>query len=198
VLEGCDRVGKTTQAKLLVENLVKSGKKAKYMNFPDRSTPIGSILDKYLRQTQEMDDHAVHLLFSANRWEAAKQMEEDINTGTTLIVDRYAYSGIAFSHAKGMPWDWCAGSDAGLMKADLVLYLTLQEKESQAREGFGGERYEKETFQAAVRRAFDKFRDQNWKIVGCDGLSIDALQQQLLSTVTEAVSKHGEGPLQRL
>lgn len=168
------------------------------MNFPDRSTPIGSILDKYLRQTQEMDDHAVHLLFSANRWEAAKQMEEDINTGTTLIVDRYAYSGIAFSHAKGMPWDWCAGSDAGLMKADLVLYLTLQEKESQAREGFGGERYEKETFQAAVRRAFDKFRDQNWKIVGCDGLSIDALQQQLLSTVTEAVSKHGEGPLQRL
>ena len=34
MLEGCDRVGKTTQAKLLVENLVKSGKKAKYMNFP--------------------------------------------------------------------------------------------------------------------------------------------------------------------
>ena len=27
---------------------------------------------------------------------------------------------------QGMPWDWCAGSDAGLMKADLVLYLTLQ------------------------------------------------------------------------
>ena len=40
----------------------------------------------------------VYLLFI--RWEAAKQMEEDINTGTTLIVDRYAYSGIAFSHAK--------------------------------------------------------------------------------------------------
>ena len=36
VLEGYDRVGKTTQAKLLVENLIKSGKNAKYMNFPSK------------------------------------------------------------------------------------------------------------------------------------------------------------------
>jgi dTMP kinase len=38
---------------------------------PDRSTPIGQMIDAYLRSQAEMDDHVIHLLFSANRWEAA-------------------------------------------------------------------------------------------------------------------------------
>jgi len=114
-------------------------------------------------------------------------MKEDIERGITLIVDRYAYSGIAFSHAKGLPWQWCESSDSGLMKADLVLYLTLAEKENKAREGFGGERYEKEQFQMAVRRAYDKFAGDNWKVVPCDGLSIEALQSVLWEKVEETV-----------
>ena len=35
----------------------------------ERSTPIGQIIDRYLQQRMELDDHSVHLLFSANRWE---------------------------------------------------------------------------------------------------------------------------------
>jgi len=29
------------------------------------------MIDAYLRSTSELDDHAIHLLFSANRWELA-------------------------------------------------------------------------------------------------------------------------------
>lgn len=29
------------------------------------------MIDSYLRSQTEMDDHVIHLLFSANRWEAA-------------------------------------------------------------------------------------------------------------------------------
>lgn len=36
----------------------------------DRSTPIGQMIDGYLKSDVEMDDHVIHLLFSANRWEA--------------------------------------------------------------------------------------------------------------------------------
>ena len=35
----------------------------------ERSTPIGQIIDRYLQQRMDLDDHSVHLLFSANRWE---------------------------------------------------------------------------------------------------------------------------------
>lgn len=37
----------------------------------DRSTAIGGMIDAYLQSKAEMDDHAIHLLFSANRWEVA-------------------------------------------------------------------------------------------------------------------------------
>ena len=39
------------------------------LNYIDRTTPIGQMIDAYLRSTSELDDHAIHLLFSANRWE---------------------------------------------------------------------------------------------------------------------------------
>ena len=36
----------------------------------DRSTPIGQMIDSYLKSDVTMEDHVIHLLFSANRWEA--------------------------------------------------------------------------------------------------------------------------------
>ena len=37
--------------------------------FPDRQTAIGQMINAYLQGKTETDDAAVHLLFSANRWE---------------------------------------------------------------------------------------------------------------------------------
>ena len=37
--------------------------------FPDRTTAIGKMINSYLTSQSEIDDAAVHLLFSANRWE---------------------------------------------------------------------------------------------------------------------------------
>lgn len=96
VLEGLDRSGKTTQVKLLEQRFVEEGRPVKVMRFPgefaseiqgslwgrrftvgvwtegeiDRSTPIGQMIDSYLKSDVEMEDHVIHLLFSANRWEA--------------------------------------------------------------------------------------------------------------------------------
>lgn len=38
---------------------------------PDRSTSIGQMIDSYLKNDSQQEDHVIHLLFSANRWEAA-------------------------------------------------------------------------------------------------------------------------------
>jgi hypothetical protein len=37
----------------------------------DRTTRTGQMIDEFLRSQIELDDHVIHLLFSANRWEAA-------------------------------------------------------------------------------------------------------------------------------
>lgn len=74
------------------------------MRFPDRTTPTGRIINEYLSSTTDaavaLDDHAIHLLFSANRWEASTTIQEHLRQGTTIICDRYVHSGVAFSSAK--------------------------------------------------------------------------------------------------
>lgn len=88
MFEGCDRAGKTTQAKLLVERLQNQKIKAKFMNFPNRQTPSGKIIDAYLRNKEHLSDEGIHLLFSVNRWEAKNEMESELLAGTTIVVDR--------------------------------------------------------------------------------------------------------------
>ncbi|KAL1699579.1 P-loop containing nucleoside triphosphate hydrolase protein [Schizophyllum commune] len=100
VIEGLDRSGKSTQAARLKERLASDGTKVELMKFPDRTTAIGKMIDAYLRTNIEMDDHVVHLLYSANRWELASRISTLLAEGTTIICDRYAFSGIAFSASK--------------------------------------------------------------------------------------------------
>lgn len=102
LLEGVDRCGKTTQCKSLVDRLISAGIAATLMRFPDRTTSTGIIINDYLTQstTNALDDHAIHLLFSANRWESAATIVDHLRNGTTVVCDRYVYSGVAFSASK--------------------------------------------------------------------------------------------------
>ncbi|KAM5344704.1 hypothetical protein ACJ41O_010566 [Fusarium nematophilum] len=157
VLEGLDRSGKTTQVKLLEQRFVEEGKKVKVMRFPDRSTPIGQMIDSYLKSDVEMEDHVIHLLFSANRWEAVKQIQSLLASGTTIVCDRYYHSGIVYSAAKqnpslGLPW--ARAPERGLPRPDLVLFLDLTEEQARARGGWGGEVYERSEMQRRVRELF--------------------------------------------
>ena len=69
VLEGADRAGKSTQVARLVAALNGRGVRTEAWRFPDRTSAVGRVLDAYLQSGTELDDAAVHLLFSANRWE---------------------------------------------------------------------------------------------------------------------------------
>lgn len=76
------------------------------MNFPNRSTDCGKLINAFLTNQQDFDHETIHLLFTMNRWESKKQMERLLNEGTSLIVDRYSYSGVAYSAAKGNTSDY--------------------------------------------------------------------------------------------
>jgi dTMP kinase len=46
------------------------------------------------------------------------------------VCDRYCYSGVAFSAAKGMDMDWCKACDKGLIAPDCVIYLDMPVEEA--------------------------------------------------------------------
>lgn len=109
LFEGLDRSGKSTQARQLsIENT--------YIKFPgkivptaeanlatrpnfmtvrgrilndtlvDRSTNIGQLLDRFLRNEIELEDHAAHLLFVANRWELRYYASDKFYSRIHLII----------------------------------------------------------------------------------------------------------------
>lgn len=103
----------------------------------------------------------------------------------TVIADRYAFSGIAFSAAKvrgalalrmpecsaplysvaltpiarysqGLPFDWLLSPDIDLPAPDLTLFLSLAPSSASARSDYGSERYEHVEIQSRVREEFIK------------------------------------------
>ncbi|CAE7387630.1 tmp1 [Symbiodinium natans] len=167
VFEGLDRSGKSTQSRKIASHLEKAGP-VKWMCFPNRKTPIGNAIDLYLRRQLELPDEAVHRLFSANRWEMAQAIVEDLRAGTTIVCDRYAFSGVAYSAAKGLDFTWCQAPDRGLPCPDGIFFLHIDEKVGAARSNFGDERYENAAMQARVRTQFKdrRLRDSvNWRDV---------------------------------
>lgn len=197
VLEGCDRAGKTTQAQTLVKTLNSSSKDATYMNFPNRSTESGKLIDAYLRKKSDFTDQGIHLLFTLNRWEAMPEMEAKLQKGQTLIVDRYSYSGVAFSASKGLSLDWCKAPEVGLLKPDAVLYLNLSEEAQKKRGGFGDERYEVPEMQKKVAKMFMELKDDSyWQVIDADK-DPEELTQELLQVV-EMVMANTKGPLKKL
>ncbi|KAL4665341.1 hypothetical protein H8957_012449 [Semnopithecus entellus] len=201
VLEGVDRAGKSTQSRKLVETLCAAGHRAELLRFPERSTEIGKLLSSYLEKKSDVEDHAVHLLFSANRWEQVPLIKEKLSQGVTLIVDRYAFSGVAFTGAKeNFSLDWCKQPDVGLPKPDLVLFLQLQLADAAQRGAFGHERYENGAFQERALHCFHQLmRDTtlNWKMVDASK-SIEAVHEDIRVLSEDAIRTATEKPLGEL
>lgn len=104
-----------------------------------------------------MDDHAIHLLFSANRWELAAQIQDDISNGITVIIDRYSYSGAVYSAAKGnesLSLEWAWQPEIGLPRPDIWFFLNISPEAAMKRGGYGAERYENANMQSKVAKLF--------------------------------------------
>ena len=190
VLEGIDKAGKSTQARRLVEALLARGVAVELLRFPERSTPIGGLIHSYLAggDCATVDDRVIHQLFAANRSELLPRMRQLLSSGVSLVVDRYAFSGVAYSAAKpGLSLNWCRQPDVGLMRPDLVLYLHLEPAEAAQRADFGHERYETLDFQSRVAANYEKLWEPYWRRVDA-ARPPDAVFEELLALAEQCVA----------
>ncbi|KAF8378139.1 hypothetical protein HHK36_029476 [Tetracentron sinense] len=206
VLEGLDRSGKTSQSSRLLPYLEGLGFPVELWRFPDRNTCVGEMISSYLANKSQLDDQTIHLLFSANRWEKRdcghykdknrlaerSLMETKLRSGTTLIVDRYSYSGVAFSSAKGLDIEWCKAPEMGLLAPDLVLYLDIPPEKAAERGGYGSERYEQLEFQKKVAECYKILQDATWKTVDAC-LPMEDVERQIRESVLDCVTTCQKG-----
>lgn len=128
--EGIDGSGKSTQAKILCEELTKAGHKV-YSTCEPTESPIGSLIKKIFNHSFDADHRTIAGLFIADRLDhllnkkngILKKMEE----GYTVISDRYYFSSYAYQGVH-MSLDWVIKANslsANLLRPDLNIYIDI-------------------------------------------------------------------------
>lgn len=183
VFEGVDKSGKTTQAAIFANGLRSEGFDVVEMRFPDRTTPTGKVINRYLKSSTKMTPEQQHLIFSANRWEIQKTIREHLDAGKFVVCDRYLHSGVAYSMVHGCPDHLLANADKGLIMPDKVFYLTASPETQRRRTVEELEVTENTDFQAQVRLAYP----EAFKMFPCEVRTIAADGTE--KEVTEAIKK---------
>lgn len=133
VFEGMDKAGKGTQCQLLQEFVKNQGKSCVRMEFPDYTSILGKEIKKFLHQKNRFPKEVQHILLSANRWEKKEEIENILNSGITIIMDRYYQSNLVYGISIGLDLHWLINLDNGLPKEDLVIVLDINPNVSKKR-----------------------------------------------------------------
>lgn len=126
VLEGIDGCGKSTQARLLYDWLINTGREVKLTAEPTREN-IGNFVREILSSGEEMDPMSLALLFTADRNEHIKNLvEPNLSKGKIVISERYYHSTVAYQSAQGVDRNWIIELNSFARKPDLVIFIDVK------------------------------------------------------------------------
>lgn len=164
--EGVDGCGKSTQVRLLAEELRQEGSEVLTLREPGGTKAAERIRGVLADPDTPLEPLAELLLFCAARADlVAREIRPALAAGTTVICDRFTDSTLAYQGvARGLGAERVAGLNAiatGGLVPDRTVLLRLAPEHSLARalaSAEGGDRFEAEglTFQEAVAGAYDE------------------------------------------
>ena len=125
-------------------------------------------------------------------WFFRDEIKQLLESGFTVIADRYYYSGIAYSYAKGLDLEWCKSCEDGLLKPDVVFFLDISPQIAQTRGNYGQEIFENVQFQERVSNAYRILYNENkwneWMIFDAN-VSADELFERLLKCLNQILKE---------
>ncbi|QQR54911.1 hypothetical protein IPG41_07095 [Candidatus Peregrinibacteria bacterium] len=125
-LYGINNIGKTTQAKLLVDRLKAAGRDAVYVKYPVYDVePTGPYLNEFLRSgaAQTITEEELQMWFTLNRYQFQPTLQAWLAEGKIVVAEDYTGTGLAWGTVKGAKVEWLEALNAGLIKEDLAILL---------------------------------------------------------------------------
>jgi dTMP kinase len=112
------------------------------------------------------------------------------------VVDRYSYSGAAFSAAKGLSASFAFHSELGLPAPDVTIFLSISPEDAASRGGYGDERYENRDMQEKVRTQFRQLMERErgkgrmWvEVEAGKGRTVDEVAAEIERIAEEAIDR---------
>ncbi len=198
-IEGIDRSGKTTQARLLCEAL---GEHAIPVREPG-GTPVGEQVRALLKDPEvEIGAETEALLFAAARAElVARVIRPALESGRVVVSDRFLDSSLAYQGAARQVGveevarlnRWATGD----LLPDITFLLELEPAVAAARAG-SDDRFESEgrALQDQVRAAYERLAEtepERWRRIDANR-PLEAVHAEMLEAVTDMLSARSGAP----
>lgn len=125
-LYGINNIGKSTQAKLLVENLKKHNISAYYLKYPVYTTePSGSFINSVLRggESQIIKEEELQMWFAINRYQFEMELKKLLQEYQVVIAEDYIGTSLAWGGAKGADISWLKALNSQLVQEDFAILI---------------------------------------------------------------------------
>ena len=148
VIEGIDRSGKSTQARMLFDKLTKCGLLAEMFSFPNYGSSTGKFISEHLYNkvfltensqqnflaiTNRISSHDA-LIFqcaqTCDKYAMASKIIAILRKGNTVVCDRWWQSAFVYGLDDGLDSQWLKDIHSCLPQADLNLLLDLTTDEA--------------------------------------------------------------------
>lgn len=151
VFEGIDGSGKSIIIKKLKDKLEASKKKVIVT-----AEPTGGKIGKIVADTESFTPECEALLFTADRIDHIKKIQEWISQGYDVLCDRYIGSTLAYQSAAGVDLNWLKAINSKItIKPDVTILMDIDPKISlERKKGVQFSRFENLDYLKKVREAY--------------------------------------------
>jgi len=123
VFYGVNNLGKSTQAKLLVEKLAKEGRPAKYLKYHAYDLePSGPIINDYLRKGNPygLTPREFQLMAAFNKSQYEPNLVANLASGINIVAEDYWGTSIAWGVAAGVDKEYLMRINKAFHREDLA------------------------------------------------------------------------------
>lgn len=189
VLYGVNRVGKSTQQRLLAHYLESQGYSVETVKYPVYSaSPSGRYINSILRKGKHKDVSVEErqLWYAVNRHQFQPALQKILEKGNWVVAEDYIGTGIAWGLAEGAEHEWLSEINKFLIPADLEILLDGESFKT-AREPGHYHEEDNDLLERARHAHLRLARSNNWPIIAANqppdkvhGQIVNLVMQQLL------------------
>lgn len=188
VFYGTNNLGKSTQAKILVDKLNSLNFPTEYLKYPLYDlAPSGELLNDYLRNNNpyQLTAREAQIIYTLNRTQYQNEIIKKLEDGVNIIAEDYTGTGIAWGVGAGIDQSFLEEINNHLIKEDLAILFDGERFKNSIENNHKHEKDEE--FSKRVRQIhLELGKKFNWIKINAN-LTIEEISQQILSIVKNIV-----------